>query len=110
MTPHGLTVEELIDGDVRVFATEVPGSAAVSYMLTYSARGQAPADTIKTVVRSKGEATANFASRRLSDIRQDEVKFVTPEGDERGIVYGSTLEAAVSLVRHPISLAPAESE
>jgi hypothetical protein len=110
MTPYGLVVEELIEGDVRVFATEVPGSAAVSYTLTFSARSQAPAETIKTVVRSRGEATANFASRTLGDIRPEEVKFVTPEGGERGTVFLSTLEAAVSLVRHPIPLAPSADD
>jgi hypothetical protein len=110
MTPYGLTVEELINGEVRVFATEVPGRTAVSYTLNYAARGQAPAEAIKTVVRSSGEATANFASRRLSDIRPEEVKFATSEGGERGTVYGSTLDTAAALVRHPIPLAPSEGE
>jgi hypothetical protein len=102
MTPYGLSVEGLIDGNLELFATETPGRTAVSFEIRYSARGADPAQPVTTVVKVRGEATANFKTRLISDIRTEEVKFVERDGSERGAVFGSTLEASGSLVREEI--------
>jgi hypothetical protein len=102
MKDYGVAVGDLIDGNLKLFATETPGRTAVSYEIRYAAKGDDSARPIATVVIVRGEATANFNTRRIPEIRTDEVKFVEQDGSERGVLLGSTLDAGGSLVRREV--------